>query len=483
MYDKAPSRLNESPGGAFCANHFSPSEFIQPEPLQHYPEKNMSKAKLFILAVAVGSVVTAQSAFREPKYPKIESGQVTLEIWSWVNGIDKVAKGFEAVYPNVKIHVTNPGAGNSGLYPKLQTALKAGTGAPDVAQVEMDYLPGFVEAGGLEDMSKYGADKYKSYFVPWTWGQVSPTGKGVYAIPQDSGPFAMVYNKSVFDKYGLKVPKTWAEYATTAEKLDKASGSKVKMGNFFTDQAAWFTALVWASGGSPWKRGNEGWTQSLDGPEATKVAQFWGDLVNKGQVGTIKSFSAEWWTALGNGDVATSMEAAWGPGFIAGSVDKKANGALRVAALPQWTAGGKIATGNWGGSSMVVTSQSKFPLAATAFSIWINASKEAVVGNWKGQALFPAATAGLALPELHDTTTNPSAFFGKQDLMKVYAVAAKGVNTDFVWAPWLQKVNANYGKQFDAAARANSSFVDALKKWQTETLALAQADGYTVRGR
>jgi multiple sugar transport system substrate-binding protein len=441
----------------------------------------MRKIALLALAGMTTTLVVAQGSYREPKYPKID-GQVTLEVWSWVNGLDKVVKGFEDLYPNVKVHVTNPGAGNSGLYPKLQTALKAGTGAPDVAQIEMDYLPGFIEDGGLVDLSKYGADKVKNFFVPWTWGQVNPSGNSVYAIPQDTGPFAMVYRKDIFDTYKLKVPKTWDEYAKTAEQLYKASGGKVKMGNFFTDQAAWFTALVWASGGRFWERDANGWIQSLDNPQATKVAGYWGDLVSKGYVGTIKSFSAEWWSALGGGTVATSMEAAWGPGFIAGSVDKKANGTLRVALLPQWTAGGKT-SGNWGGSSSVVTKQSKNPQAATIFSIWLNASKSAVLGNWKGQALFPASKAGLALAELHDTTQNPSAFFGKQDLMKVYAEASKGVSTDFIWAPWLQKANTVYNKQFDAAVRNNSSFVDALKRWQTESLAQAQTDGYTVRGR
>lgn len=441
----------------------------------------MSKRTLLTLLLAGSALSTAQAAYTAPTYGKID-GNVTLEFWSWVNGMDQTVKGFEKLYPNVKINVTNPGAGNDGTYPKLQTALKAGTGAPDAVQIEMSYLPGFTETGGLVDLNKYGAATAKNYFVPWTWNQVSPDGKAVYAIPQDTGPFAMVYNKAVFDKYGLKVPTTWDEYAKTAATLSQKSGGKVKMGNFFPDQSAWFNALVWAAGGRPWQHSGDTWTQALDNPQAVKVAAYWGDLVKKGYVGTIKSFSPQWYKAVGDGTVATTMEAAWGPGFLAGSVDKKASGTLRVAPLPQWTAGTKRSTGNWGGSSTAVTTQSKNPQAAAIFALWLNSSQDAIESDWKGQALFPAANAGLALPVLHNTSVNPSLYFGKQDLMGVYARASQDVNTGFVWAPWLQNVNGNFTKQFTQAAQSGTSFTDALKRWQTETLNQAKTDGYDVKG-
>ena len=69
---------------------------------------------------------------------------------------------------------------------------------------------------------------------------MSPDGKAVYGIPQDTGPMALLYNKKIFDQYGLTVPTTWDEFAQQAEKLAQASGGKVKMGNFFPTHAPWF---------------------------------------------------------------------------------------------------------------------------------------------------------------------------------------------------------------------------------------------------
>jgi len=122
----------------------------------------------------------AQEAFNQPDYSKfpVESGPITLEVWSWVGGLDKAARLFEEAYPNIKVHVNNVGGG-AAEYQKLQTAIKAGSGGPDVAQIEYMFLPSFIVTDGLADLSKYGASDLKSFFVPWTWGQVSPDGRSL----------------------------------------------------------------------------------------------------------------------------------------------------------------------------------------------------------------------------------------------------------------------------------------------------------------
>ncbi len=195
--------------------------------------------------------VNAQEAFQQPDFSKFpaESGPITLEVWSWVGGLDKAAKLFEQAYPDIKVHVNNVGGGPAE-YQKLQTAIKAGSGGPDVAQIEYMFLPSFIVTDGLADLSKYGANDLKAFFVPWTWGQVSPDGKAVYGIPQDTGPMALLYNKKIFDQYGLTVPTTWDEFTQQAEKLAQASGGKVKMGQLLSDPRS----VVYQYGVGQWRR-------------------------------------------------------------------------------------------------------------------------------------------------------------------------------------------------------------------------------------
>jgi multiple sugar transport system substrate-binding protein len=425
----------------------------------------------------------AQAAYQEPDYSKLkpEPGPITLEVWTWVVGLDKAAKLFEQAYPDIKVHVNNVGAGPTE-YTKLQTAIKAGSG-PDVAQIEFDFLPSFVVTDGLEDMSKYGANDVKSFFVPWTWGQVSTDGKAVYGIPQDSGPMAFLYNKKIFDKYGLTVPTTWDEFAQQAEKLAKASDGKVKLVDFVPTQAPWFISLAWANGAELFKAQGDSWTQSLNSPECQKVLDFWADLIKKKYVATIPDFTPEFYTAVAAGQIAASIEAAWGPGVLAQSLNDKTSGEWQVAALPQWSKGQPFRSGNWGGSCDAVLKQSKYPKAATLFCVWLNAAKGPVMSNWNSYGIFPASLSGLASPDLNQPDKNPSKFCGGQNVAQLYVDSSKAVNVDFAWSPWFAFANDNYNKQIAALIDGTMTAKQALDAWQNDCLKNASGDGYDVKGK
>lgn len=443
----------------------------------------VASAALLIASLHPASGQSA-SEFKQPDYSKlkVEEGQITLEFWSWVGGLDQVVKEFEQAYPNIKVHVNNIGGGPAE-YTKLMTSLKAGSGAPDVAQIEYDFLPSFIASDGLADMAQYGANDAKPYFVPWTWGQVSPDGKAVYGIPQDSGPMALNYNKKIFDQYGLTVPTTWDEYAQDAEKLAKASNGSVKMGHFYPTQAPWMIGLAWATGGRLFKTEGDTWIQTLNNPACEKVLTYWTDLVKKGYVSTTPGFTAEFYTALGAGQIASSVEAAWGPGVTAASVHDKTSGDWRATPLPQWSKDAPFRSGNWGGSCDAVPKQSKYPKAATLFSVWLNTAKGPVLSNWIGYGIFPASLSGLASPELNQPDKNPSKFFGGQNLVQIYSDASKAVNVDFPWSPWFAFVNDNFNKQVDALFSGKLTVKQALDAWQEESLKNAKDNGFDVKGQ
>ena len=64
-------------------------------------------------------------------------------------------KLFEKHYPSIHITVRNVGAGTPE-YTKLLTVLKAGSGAPDVVQIEFERLPEFIATGDLRDLAPWG---------------------------------------------------------------------------------------------------------------------------------------------------------------------------------------------------------------------------------------------------------------------------------------------------------------------------------------
>ncbi|MEV6201597.1 extracellular solute-binding protein, partial [Streptomyces sp. NPDC051771] len=62
-----------------------------------------------------------------------KGGKVT--VWAWEPTLKKVAADFEKKYPKVDIELVNAGTGDK-QYTALQNAIAAGSGAPDVAQIE-----------------------------------------------------------------------------------------------------------------------------------------------------------------------------------------------------------------------------------------------------------------------------------------------------------------------------------------------------------
>ena len=80
-------------------------------------------------------------------------GEITY--WSWTPSAEAQVEAFEKAYPNVKVNLVNAGT-NNDEYTKLQNAIKAGSGAPDVVQVEYQAFPQFSLTDSFVDLAQYG---------------------------------------------------------------------------------------------------------------------------------------------------------------------------------------------------------------------------------------------------------------------------------------------------------------------------------------
>jgi multiple sugar transport system substrate-binding protein len=421
--------------------------------------------------VLTSLLIVAVAACGGTAGPAASSGPVTLTFWTWVPNIQNEIDLFQQSHPNIKIKLVNAGQGQPE-YTKLQTALKAGAGAPDVVQIEFQYLPTFALTGKLVDLTQYGANDVKNDYVPWTWSQVSQ-GSKVYAIPQDSGPMGLLYRQDIFEQYHLAVPQTWDQYAQEAIALHKAN-PKVYMADFPPAQGGQFNALTWQAGSRPFKVNGTNLSIHLDDPATLKVADYWGNLVRQKVVKTETDFTNDWYAALGNGTYATWIAAAWGPVFLSGVAAPSA-GKWRAAPLPQWNAG-EQATGNWGGSTDAVTTQSAHPKEAAEFAIWLNHDKNSAMMMAQKQFLFPVLTGVLNDPSF-DTA---SSFYGGQKVNEVFIQSSHNVDTTFQWSPFQDYVYTQYSNQMGDAVNGKISFEQAIHNLQNNTVNYAKAQGFTV---
>lgn len=427
-----------------------------------------------VLLAACGGSDTAGSGSQPQGSPDavnaaLEKGG-TITYWSWTPSAEAQVKAFQAAYPNVKVNYVNAGTGNDH-YTKLQNVIKAGSGAPDVAQIEYQALPQFALPGSLVDLRQYGFDSLESAYTPSTWTAVH-AGEGLYGLPQDSGPMALFYNKEVFDKYGLTVPKTWDEYVAAGKKLHQADPKKYITND--TGDAGFTTSMIWQAGGKPFRTDGKNISINLQDEGTKKWTGVWNQLVSQNLVASIPGWTDEWFKALGDGTVATLATGAWMPGVMEASV-KPGAGKWRVAPMPTYD--GQPATAENGGSTQSVLKQSANPALAAGFVRWLN--HDGGVKPFLASGGFPSTSADLKDPAFVD---KPSAYFGGQQINQVLTGAAGSVKPDWQYLPFQLYANSIYGDTVGKSYQSKSDLNTGLKSWQDALVTYGNQQGFQTNG-
>ena len=409
------------------------------------------------------------------------SGPVTLSWWSWTSNPKDVIANFEKSHPGIKIS-TPPDYGSGGtFYTKLTTALAGGTG-PCITQVEYDHLPQFLAQKDLQPITQY-VSSYKSDFPSWVWNQVSQNGQ-VYAMPEDIGPMALMYQPSVLSKYHLPVPATWAQFASDAVTLHKDDPSQY-LTYFAPNDADVQEALWWQAGAFPYQvEPNGSWKVDVDGPLEQKVMEFWGKLVTEGAVAVDEDFEADWGHHIGQDRYVAMVGAGWSPTYMvdaylpAGSTQQWA-----ITQMPQWTPGAD-ASANWGGSTNAVTKDcpSGDVKDAALFAAYINTAKSGLAIDEKpatpsggGRGLFPAALARTSVPEF----TAPVPHF-QGNVNAQYSQYAADVPVKFEWSPWDSELGTFLTTEMGKAAAGKEPWSQVLVNTQSQLLSYAKSAGYSV---
>jgi multiple sugar transport system substrate-binding protein len=423
-----------------------------------------------------GGSQPAAKALSQADIDKAMHTPTTLTFWTWVPNIQEEVALFEKKYPAIKVNVVNAGQG-AAQYTKLRTALQAGSGAPDVCQIEYEYIPTFTLTDSLLDLRPYGASALQTKFVDWTWGQVAGPNGEVWAIPQDTGPMGMLYRQDIFDQHGIQVPKTWDDFATAARKLH-AADPNVYMTNLASNDAGAWHGLLWQANAKPYvTAGKSTVSVSVDNAVSQKLGAFWGGLAKDGVISTDPDFADAWYTGFNKGKYATWLTAAWGPTFLSGSAASTA-GKWRAAPLPQWDAANP-ASGNWGGSTSAVIKSTKNAVAAAMFAQFLNSDPDSARMFATKQLFFPSTKALLT-----DTAIVGQApsFYGGQKVNQVFADVSSTVNPSFQWPPFLDQVVTDWTETVGKSLADHGDTVAALGQWQSRITTYAKNQGFTVQG-
>nr|PZN42762.1 MAG: hypothetical protein DIU60_14400 [Actinomycetota bacterium] len=401
-----------------------------------------------------------------------------VTVWGWYPNMNLVVDNFNKLNDEVQVCWTNVGQG-SDEYDKFQTAIAAGTGAPDVIMIEMDRIPTFQIQNALVDIRQYGYEQVKDNYGEGAWKDVS-VGDAIYGVPVDGGPVAMIYRKDLFEKYDITPPKTWEEYEQAAQKMKDAGGPL--FGDFAANVSALTMALQIQKGANPFTYDP---TQPktigirLNDQASKDVLAYWERLVRKGLVGTEDQFTPEYINGVINGKYATYISAAWAPGYLTGAGVGKGedSGKWAVAPLPQWDPDNPVQV-NWGGSAWSVTSQAKNPELAAKVAYGLYADDESLSHGWKNQIIFPLNLKALKSSEFveHEVPF----FDGQQANKEVYVPAAEAYQ-GVTYSPFGQYYFDAMTKQVSALIQGSVTAEQAADRLHEDVVAYAKEQGFTVQ--
>ncbi|RKS73899.1 multiple sugar transport system substrate-binding protein [Motilibacter peucedani] len=168
---------------------------------------------------------------------------------------------------------------------KFGTASASGSG-PDIASIDLVYLPYFASKGVLEDITDVqNSLPYKDSLSPAHRKLATYQGK-TYALPFTAEASVTFWNKDLFKKAGLdpeKPPTNYAEMLADAKAIRALGGDTygfTMAGQCGGCNVFEFAPHVWASGGDILSE--DGKTAKLDSPEVTDALTFYHDMAAAG---------------------------------------------------------------------------------------------------------------------------------------------------------------------------------------------------------
>lgn len=331
----------------------------------------------------------------------------TITVGGWPSGDDAfmaAMEGFNAIYPNIKVELVF--TDTTSHHQSLQSALIAGSGATDVAMVEGNYISQYRESSALMDLNLLGAAEYENDFVDFKYNMAkSSDGERLVAIPWDIGPMLYYYRTDVFKEVGLPTdPQEVAELLSTWDGVLKvAEAVSIPGKRWFLPSAAYLYQWMFMNR----DYFNEELVLKLERSGDLDCLNTALDIRNKGFDMNVDMWSGEAYAAYAEGTCASVAAGSWFSGFLKTDIDPNGAGHWGATVLP-----GSMPASNWGGSYLVIPSQSENKEAAWAFIKYMLASTNGQNDMFEAVDYFPAyKPAWTEEPTLY---ASPDSYFGGQ---------------------------------------------------------------------
>ena len=177
-----------------------------------------------------GAAASATTAAGSDSSAGYSTDKITINIWdsNQQEGLQQIADDWTAK-SGVKVNIEVIDWDN---YWTLLEAGASGGEMPDVFWMHSNTAQMYMENNILLDLTDYiaaDANVTEDKYYDGVWKLYSSGGKQ-YALPKDHDTIALLYNKAIFDKYGVEYPTdswTWEDMYEAAKKITEGSNGEV----------------------------------------------------------------------------------------------------------------------------------------------------------------------------------------------------------------------------------------------------------------
>jgi len=364
---------------------------------------------------------------------------------------------------------------------KLVVTIAAGSGFPDMADVEISQMGRLLKTPSppLVAYNDYLKGKENDFFKPSFVDPWSLDGK-YYGLGNELNVCLFAYRHDLFAQVGIKTPiETWDDLIEAG----KIISSICPEGMFFvrTGTTGTFHMLAIQNGGGFLEQGRK---LIINHPANLRTLEFLVDLIYRHRAASLIPSGRPggdpgnmiFKDAMNTGKVAAELGPTW---RISGGMRVDApdtEGKWMVQHLPQWSRSGPKRTTSWGGTGMTVLAEGKYRDIAVDFVVWEHSTK-AVLHDFDLRQVWPTYKKVYDDPRLSE----PVPWFNNQRVGVLMREAAETM-LPFYQRVWWPEISNGASKHITAALRNEVSPRQAIEQAHRDAKAEIEAAGGRIEG-
>ncbi|MCR4909208.1 MAG: ABC transporter substrate-binding protein [Lachnospiraceae bacterium] len=336
-------------------------------------------------APAAGSTGSTEGTAEETS--TAPEGAQELTFWTFQAAHQKfmedAAARWNETYPDRPIDFKAETLGYDDIHNNLMISLQSGTGAPDIADIEIamyaNFITGDEESIPLVPLNDI-VEPDKENLIMGRFDNYANHGN-YYGVDYHVGATCLMYNKEIFEEAGIDINsiETWDDFKEAGKTIREKTGKYI-MACETTEHWTYYPLITEL--GSDFFDPNTG-EVTLDNQTNIDVLQWLLDGINDDIFVEMPGgfcHSEEWYAYMNEGNVAAIGVPLW---YLNRFTDYMPDlkGKMAVRTLPVWEKGGANSAG-LGGTGTSITNQAKDVQLAKDFLYFAKISRDGAIRTW-----------------------------------------------------------------------------------------------------